>query len=133
MTSERRNVSSGSIFESQVGFSRAVRVGGWVHVSGTTGTDAHGRPPGPGCYEQAVAALDKIERALGEAGASITDVVRTRTFITDIADFDEFARAHTERFGAVRPAATLVEVSALVGEGLVIEIEVDAYVGVRES
>ena len=131
MSADRRNISSGSIFETDVGFSRAVRVGGWVHVSGTTGTDAEGRPPGPGCYEQAVAALDKIERALKEAGATLADVVRTRTYVTDIDDFDDFARAHTERFGAVRPAATLVEVSALVGEGLVIEIEVDAYVGER--
>ena len=131
MSAARKNISSGSVFESKVGFSRAVRAGGWVHVSGTTGTDANGKPPGPGCYEQAVAALDKIERALREAGATLADVVRTRTYITDIADFDAFARAHTERFGAVRPAATLVEVSALVGDGLVIEIEVDAYLGDR--
>ena len=131
MTIARKNITSGSVFESKVGFSRAVRVGGWVHVSGTTGTDATGKPPGPGCYEQAVAALDKIERALADAGATLNDVVRTRTYITDIADFDAFARAHTERFGDVRPAATLVEVSALVGTGLVIEIEVDAYVGDR--
>ncbi len=129
MSEDRENISSGSIFESKVGFSRAVRVGGWVHVSGTTGTDPSGKPPGPGCYEQAVAALDKIERALDDAGATLADVVRTRTYITDIRDFDAFARAHAERFGDVRPAATLVEVSALVGEGLVIEIEADAYVG----
>jgi len=131
MTTERKNISSGSIFETRVGFSRAVRAGGWVHVSGTTGTDAEGHPPGPGCYEQAVAALDKIERALRDAGATLQDVVRTRTYITNIDDFDAFARAHTERFGDVRPAATLVEVSALVGNGLVIEIEADAWIGDR--
>jgi len=125
----RRNITSGSIFETKVGFSRAVRVGRWVHVSGTTGTDKDGKPPGPGCYAQAVAALDKIEAALKEAGATLADVVRTRTYVTDIGDFDAFARAHTERFGAVRPAATLVAVSALVGTGLVIEIEADAYLG----
>ncbi len=129
MNEARRNVSSGSIFETKVGFSRAVRVGPWVHVSGTTGTDKNGKPPGPGCYAQAVAAFDKIEAALEEAGATLADVVRTRTYITNIADFDEFARAHAERFAEVRPAATLVEVSALVGTGLVIEIEVDAYLG----
>jgi len=123
----RRNISSGSIFETKVGFSRAVRVGRWVHVAGTTGTDTTGKTPGRGCYAQAVAALDKIEAALKEAGATLADVVRTRTYITDISDSDEFARAHAERFADVRPAATLVEVSALVGSGLVIEIEADAY------
>jgi len=127
----RRNVSSGSPWEPKFGYSRAVRIGPWVLVAGTTGSDATGKAIGaPGdAYAQSKAALDKIEVALKEAGAGMAQVVRTRIFVTRIADFENVARAHAERFGDVRPASTLVEVSALVAPDLIVEIEADAYLG----
>lgn len=125
----RRNISGGSPWEPKFGYSRAVRIGPWVFVAGTTGSDAEGNAAVPDAYGQSRVALDKIERALCEAGATLTDVVRTRIFVTRIADFEAVARAHAERFGAIRPASTLVEVSALGAPDLVVEIEADAYLG----
>jgi enamine deaminase RidA (YjgF/YER057c/UK114 family) len=121
MTSRRINVSSGSAFEAQVGYSRAVRIGPLVVVAGTTA-------PGDDVATQTREALRRIEIALGEVGAALTDVVRTRMFVTDIAFWREVGAVHQEVFGAVRPASTMVEVSALIAPNLHVEIEVDAYV-----
>ncbi|MBN2470106.1 MAG: RidA family protein [Anaerolineae bacterium] len=124
---QRHNISSGTVWEDTAGYSRAVRIGNQVWVSGTTATDETGALVGPGdVYAQARYALRKIERALGAAGGSLNDVVRTRIYITDITRWEEAARAHGELFSAIRPANTLVEVSALVGEGYLVEIEADA-------
>ena len=124
----RSNIASGSPWEAKFGYSRAVRIGPWVLVAGTTGSLADGTAAAPDAYGQSKAALDKIEQALTQAGGRLDQVVRTRIFVTDIQDFDEVARAHAERFGTVRPASTLVEVSQLVAPDLVVEIEADAYV-----
>ena len=118
----RRNVSSGSEFEATVGYSRAVRVGPFVAVSGTTAA-------GETIADQAREALRRIETALIEVGASLSDVVRTRMFVTDISRWREVGAVHAEVFGDIRPAATMVEVSALISPELMVEIEVDAYVG----
>jgi enamine deaminase RidA (YjgF/YER057c/UK114 family) len=121
MPSHRINVSSGSAFEHEVGYSRAVRVGPLVVVAGTTA-------PGDDVASQAREALRRIETALTDAGAAITDVVRTRIFVTDIARWREVAAVHSEVFADVRPAATMVEVSALIAPEMLVEIEVEAYV-----
>lgn len=120
----RQQVSSGGSFEPVYGYSRAVRVGGQIHVSGTTA-----RPPlldGADAYRQAVSALGIIETALREVGSSVAAVVRTVTYVTDIGDAELVARAHREVFGAVLPAATLVEVSRLLDPAMKVEIEVYA-------
>ncbi len=125
----RRNISSGTKWEPVVGYSRAVRVGPHVHVAGTTAVDASGALVGPGDgYAQTTFILQKIGRALEEAGASFSHVVRTRMFVTDISRFEEYGRAHGEVFGSIRPASTMVEVKALVNPQMLIEIEADAYV-----
>ncbi|MEO8500219.1 MAG: RidA family protein [Vicinamibacteria bacterium] len=125
----RQNISSGTRFEATVGYSRAVRVGPHVHVAGTTAIDASGVLIGPGdAYAQTAFILRKIERALADAGASISQVVRTRMFVTDISRFTEIGQAHGEVFREIRPASTLVEVKALVDPEMMIEIEADAYV-----
>ena len=127
MSASRILVSSGSEFESTVGYSRAVRVGPHVVVAGTTG-------PGPAddIGAQTRAALRRIEVALSEAGAVLGDVIRTRIYVTDIARWREVAVVHSEVFGEIRPAATMVEVAALMAPELLVEIEVDAY-SVAES
>jgi enamine deaminase RidA (YjgF/YER057c/UK114 family) len=121
MTARRINVSSGSPFEAEVGYSRAVRVGPLVVVAGTTA-------PGADVSAQALEAFRRIEIALAEVGAALTDVIRTRMFVTDIAQWHEVGAVHAEVFGSVRPVATMVEVSALMAADLHVEIEVDAYV-----
>lgn len=118
---QRSNVSSGSEFEAVVGYSRAVRTGPLVAVSGTTA-------PGDTMTDQTREALRRIETALTQAGASMADVVRTRIFVTDISLWREVGAVHAEVFGDILPAATMVEVSALVAPELMVEIEVDAYV-----
>ena len=118
---KRTNISSGSPFEDQVGYARAVRIGPLVVVSGTTA-------PGDGIAEQAREALRRIEIALGEAGASMTDVVRTRMFVTDISQWRALGAVHAEVFGDIRPVTSMLEVSALISPELLVEIEVDAYV-----
>ncbi len=129
MTS-RTLISSGTAWEKTFGYSRAVAVGNLVFVAGTTAVDEHGTVMGrDDPYEQAIYIYGKIERALKEAGASLADVVRVRTFVTDIGRWEEVARAQGEIFAAIRPAATLVEVTALVHPDLLVEIEVDAVKG----
>ena len=125
----RQQVGSGTIWEQRVGFSRALRVGPLVFVSGTTATDEQGLLVGPNdAYGQTVYILQKIERSLVEAGATLDHIVRTRIYVTDAALWEEVGRAHGELLGAVRPANTLVEVAGLVGEGYLVEIEVDAVI-----
>ncbi len=132
--SERKNISSGAPWESIVGYSRAVRIGNHVWVAGTTATDENGEVVGIGdAALQTRYALQKIGRALNEAGVTFADVVRTRTFVTDISQWEAIGRVHGEIFGDVRPAATMVEVSKLIDPAHLVEIEIDAYIGDRPS
>jgi enamine deaminase RidA (YjgF/YER057c/UK114 family) len=121
MAPPRITISSGSPFEDQVGYARAVRVGPLVVVAGTTA-------PGDGIAEQAREALRRIEIALAEAGATMADVVRTRMFVTDISRWQELGAVHAEFFGDIRPATSMLEVTALIAPDLLVEIEADAYV-----
>jgi enamine deaminase RidA (YjgF/YER057c/UK114 family) len=124
----RHNVASGTPWESLAGFSRAVRVGNHVFVSGTTAHDEHGLPQGgDDAYAQTAYILKKIEAALADAGASLEDVVRTRVYVVRLQDWQEVARAHGEVFGQIRPANTLVQVAGLV-DGPLVEIEAEAVV-----
>jgi enamine deaminase RidA (YjgF/YER057c/UK114 family) len=125
----RRNISGNSPWEALVGYSRAVRVGPHVWVSGTTATDDSGTLVGVGePGSQARQALDNVRRALEAAGAGIAQVVRTRIYVTNVDNWPEIAAAHAEFFGAVRPAATMVEVVRLVSPEMLVEIEAEAYV-----
>ncbi|MEJ7706142.1 MAG: RidA family protein [Nocardioidaceae bacterium] len=126
---ERQLVSSGARWEAQVGYSRAVRVGQWIAVSGTTAAaEGGGAVGGDDIAEQAREALRRITQALGEAGAGLEHVVRTRILVTDIERWQEVGQAHGEVFGAIRPATSMVEVSRLIDPALLVEIEADAVI-----
>ncbi len=122
MSTRRRHIESGSVWEERVGYARAVRIGNFVFVSGTTSD-------GPDAYVQAKGAIARIEQALEEAGASLDDVVRTRMYVVNIDDWELVAKAHHEAFADARPAATMVEVRRLIAPDLLVEIEVDAFIG----
>ena len=127
--SDRKNISSGTPWESIVGYSRAVRIGNHVWVAGTTATADDGSIVGVGdAAAQTHYVLQKIDKALREAGSSLRDVVRTRSFVTDISQWEAIGRVHGQYFGDIRPAATMVEVSKLIDPDHLVEIEVDAYV-----
>ncbi len=130
MSDERQRVGSGTEWEQVVGFSRAIRVGRFVYVAGTTATDEHGQVVGAGdVAAQTEYTIEKIGRALAEAGASLSDVVRTRIYVLNADDWEAVGRVHGRFFGATRPANTLVEVSRLVGDEYLVEIEADAVIG----
>ncbi len=126
---DRQLISSGSPYEPKIGFSRAVKAGNTIYVSGTVAWDDDGKLVGHGdMYAQAKQTIRNIEKALAQAGSSLRDVVRTRIFVTDISRLDDAARAHGEAFGEIRPAATMVEVSRLADAEMLIEIEAVAVV-----
>ncbi len=130
---ERINISSGTRWENEVGYSRAVKMGNMIFVSGTTSVNGKGEIYGLGnAYEQAKFIFRKIETSLEEAGASLKDVVRTRMYVVDIQIWEEVGRAHGEVFGDIKPSATLVQVNSLVEPDLLVEIEADAVINNQE-
>lgn len=126
---ERQNITTGTQWETIVGYSRAVKIGDWVSVSGTTAVDENGNVVGLGDISaQTRYIIQKIERALIACGASLKDVIRTRMFVTDISQWEAVGRVHGEFFGEIKPASTMVEVSGLISPELLVEIEVDAVI-----
>jgi enamine deaminase RidA (YjgF/YER057c/UK114 family) len=125
--SDRTNYSSGAVWEEVVGYSRAVRIGNHIEVSGTVAADENGHAVGRNdAYQQTVFILQKIEKVLKEAGSSLKDVVRTRMFVTDISRFEEYAKAHGEFFSSIKPCTSMIEVKGLVASEYLIEIEATA-------